>query len=800
MQEDVSEQSGVVTHAKQNSQPALERVSFWVALAVSFLMPIFIFPTSVVSVELTKALLISLGAIVALVLWLVSRLKEGSFVFQKNWLTLAGILVAVVSLVASFFSSSFLMSLIGEGSNIDTFATIFVGIVLMFLIPQISPSRRGVLMFFTAFLASTLILGVTQIARLVTGFDFLSFGGVLTSSVDNLLGKWSDLGIFFGLGALLSFLSIEFLKTSKFVKVLLYLSFLVSLFFLILVNFEAVWVTVGILSFILFVYLFSYGRDVGGQGPSQSGSKNRKISGIAIILIAISLISIISGNALGNVVSRTFDIEQIEARPAWKSTFDIAKISIKESPVLGVGPNRFFEQWLLNKPDGINETAFWNIDFNAGIGYIPTTLTTSGVLGALSWAFFLLMFLWLGIKFLFVPIQNSITRFVLIGSYIGALYLWIFAFVYIPSLVLFFSAFLFTGLFISSATRAGLIKTYEFNFINNSRFNFASVLFSTVLIIVASTAGYFIVQRYVAAAYVGTGIRQFIQEGDLDKSEASIERGIRLNPSNDRFHRALSDIRVARLNSVLQRASASEDEIRNEFQSVLAGAIQSAQSAVQVDTRNYANWMSLGRVYESIAPLGIDGAYQNASGAYEQALLVNPHSPSIHLTLARLEAAQGNNNVARVHLSDALDEKSNYTQAIFLLSQIEVNEGNIAQAARSVETAAAIAPNDPIVFFQLGFLRYSSNDFSGAISALERAVSLNSSYANARYFLGLSYDQVGNREGAISQFEKILETNSNNEEALFILNNLKEDNLPFADVEPPLDGDPELREDLPLDE
>ena len=145
-------------------------------------------------------------------------------------------------------------------------------------------------------------------------------------------------------------------------------------------------------------------------------------------------------------------------------------------------------------------------------------------------------------------------------------------------------------------------------------------------------------------------------------------------------------------------------------------------------------------------------------------------------------------------------KKNNYTEAIFLLSQIEVGEGNITQAIRSVETASIIAPNDPTVFFQLGLLRYSNDEFSNAVYSLERAIDLNPLYANAKYFLGLSYDQIGETQKAIEQFESILSTNPDNNEVSFILKNLKEGRAPFKDVTPPLDEEPESREELPLEE
>jgi tetratricopeptide (TPR) repeat protein len=402
---------------------------------------------------------------------------------------------------------------------------------------------------------------------------------------------------------------------------------------------------------------------------------------------------------------------------------------------------------------------------------------------------------------LVTPVDDTVNRFLLIGSYFGALYLWVFVFIYIPNIVIFSFAFLFTGLFIASASKTGIVNTYTLNFIKNPRLNFPFILAFVVLVIVSATAGYFVMQRYVASAFVGRGLQQLATTGAIDAGEANIKKGIVLNGSSDRFLRTLSDVRIAKLNTLLQNSDLSEEKAWGEFQRVLFDAIQSAESAVRLDPNNYANWVVLGRVYEVIVPLQIDTtAYENAREAYEQALVRNPHAPQIYFILARLEVARKNNDEARNRLADALNEKSNYTEAIFLLSRIEADEGNVSQAIRIIETASVNLQNDPEVFFQLGLLRYSDNQFTGAISALERAVELDPSYLNARYFLGLSYDQVWENERAIEAFEAILLSSPGNEEIKLILDNLKNGLAPFTDSESSLDEDLEFIEEFSIEE
>ena len=165
------------------------------------------------------------------------------------------------------------------------------------------------------------------------------------------------------------------------------------------------------------------------------------------------------------------------------------------------------------------------------------------------------------------------------------------------------------------------------------------------------------------------------------------------------------------------------------------------------------------------------------------------------LVLARLEAARGNYDGANALIADALVLKPNYTDAVFLESQISVTRGDVPAAIASAEKAGILAPNDAVVFFQIGFLKYTNKDYRGAIEALERSVTLRNQYSNARYFLGLSYSKLGRVEEAIAQFEEIEKYNPDNAEVKLILSNLRQG-------KPPLTGavEPATRDELPVSE
>ncbi|MBT7338926.1 MAG: tetratricopeptide repeat protein [Candidatus Jacksonbacteria bacterium] len=644
------------------------------------------------------------------------------------------------------------------------------------------------------------ILVIFQTLRLIFGADFLSFG-IFTTPTANLLGKWNDLGIFLGLTIILSLITLEGLSLNKLSRIILIIILAVSVGFLTIINFFPVWLLVGLFSLGLLVYslsknVFKFGRStntkVSKEDVDVGKNKGRTPS---IIVLAISVAFIVAGSLLGGYTSSLFSVSQIEARPSWQSTIDITKQTYKESLLFGSGPNTFSSQWTKLKEQSINNTLFWNIDFESGVGFVPTSFTTTGLVGGLAWIAFFIFLLYSGFKNLIVSaIEDKASYYLSMSLFLGSIYLWVFTIIYIPNIVIVTFAFLLTGMYIASLRHrpsAPIEKTI--NFASNPRIGFVSILALTVLLIISAVSLYMVGGQYASAvAFQGSLVAANV-EGDIDKAEKKVSTAIKLG-NNDRYNTFAAEINLARINAVLSDEEKDIEERRAEFQNILASAISNVQEAIAIDDKNYQNWSMLGRVYGSVVPLGVEGAYESAQRSYAEALALNPHNPEIFLTLAQLELAKNNENIdgAKEFISLALQKKNNYTEAIFLLSQLEIQAGNIEGAIRSVEAAVVIEPNNPTFFFQLGLLQANAGDGTKSIAALERAVELNPQYSNARYFLGVNYFNVDRVAEAIIQFTEIAKLNPGNEDVKAILEGLKAGEDPFQQVQAdqlPIEGE-----------
>ncbi len=775
----------------------LDSISLGIISVVVFLVPIFFIPIIFIPLQETKTILLVAGVLIAVILWTIARLKEDSVTIPNEKFIIPLILLPFIALLSSFFSGDISNSLVGQGIETDTVLISFV-LTLGFLIGMyLFKTRTSVNRLYLLIAVSALILSLYQILKLLIGGDFLSFN-LFIGNTANLLGKWNDMAIFAGLATLLSYITISMLKPKGFLRLFWYTVFVASISILAVVNLFMIWIVLGVITLIISLLAFTnnkFSKDSIEEDSTNPTYRN-KIPGLALFILVVSILFIFAGSSFEKFINNQFGISQIEARPSWQSTLTLTKEVYSDRIIFGAGPNNFTKEWLKYKPESINSTVFWNVDFPSGVGIIPTLFITHGIFSTILWLVFMVLFLLAGMRTL---IKNNLTTFdnyLATASFFSAVFLWTLSILYIPSLILFFFAFLFSGIFVAVGIQSGTIKQKKLIFKENLRTSLLGVWLLLIFLVILSTSLFFAVKKFTSIVYIYKASVEININGDIDKTEEQINKAILFNKS-DFVYRTYTELLIFKIINIINNVEATT-EVQKQFQSILSQAISTANLAISLDDRNYNNWIMLGRVYETIIPIRVEGAYNKAKVSYEKALSLNPKSPEVALSLARIDVLNGNNETARQRITDTLLIKNDYIGAIYLLSQIEINEGNVPEAIKTVEVASLLTPRNPLIFFQLGILKYSEEDYKGSIIALERAVILDNQYSNARYFLGLSYYKLDMIKKAIDQFSVVSSLNPDNVEVMVILNNLKVGRAPF---EAPSTSDDPIKElELPIEE
>ena len=750
-------------NARQNDPIAVALRSYAqnILVVVFGLLPLWFIPTAIAPFDYTKFLIVVVGVVISLILYSLSVLRSGVLSVGVSYTLVALWVVSGIAFISALLSGDFKDALVGDLFSIQS--VVFVAVLA--LVPTVwmllKASKASVMRMYILLSVSTLVLVLFHILRLIFGAGFLSFG-VFTSNVATPVGSWNDLALFLGLAIILSLITLEQLSLTKTGRILFTVVTVVSLFMLGVINFFTVWLILGLTSLVMVVYSLGKDRFSGNQlSLVTTQTPNTTSLAIALVVLGVSTLFIIGGATLGGLISKYTSVSYVEVRPSLEATANIARNVYHENAFLGIGTNKFTDAWRLYKDSSINLTPFWNTDFNAGNGYVTTFFVTTGVLGGIAWIIFLLTFFISGTrKLLSAADGDKMWYFIGVSSFVSAVYIWVMSLIYVPGTVILLLGALCTGVSLSALNVLTTKQEKMISIGTNRRTGFVLTLV-VITIIIGSVSVLYIAGRHYSSVYAFNQSVQSMQEGkSIDDLEKEVVSAFQLS-SSDIFARRIAEYQLARMNTLVALTNPT-DEQKSEFQNASTAGVNAAQQAIQIDGLEPANWDILGGIYGVLATVGVEGAKDRALEAFTKSQELNPKSPVPYLEAAVVEARAGEYDNARNDIQKAIALKQNFTEAFFLLSQLEIATGNVEAAIKSTQAIIALEPQNPARYYQLGVLESARNNTDGAIPAFERAVALDSNYANARYLLALAYDQAGRGEDAKKQLEAVLNLNPGN--------------------------------------
>ncbi len=742
----------------------------WCLILAALFTPVFVVPVQWMTVPQAKILFIGGLVLVAIISWLVARLAEGKIEIPRHFLLWGGALLPVVYAVSAFSSSNVWSSLVSGNAASDTTVIIGIWYILLALTALVFVNRSASInTFLRVLILGFFALILFQVLRLLFP-DFFSLGGYLSGNASSIIGVWHDLGILIGLAV---FLVVAFFDTpvaSGWWRSLLVATGVLSLLMLIVINSADIWYALAVLSVIYGFWQWLVARR---EGTGFMGALKSKavVASLALALFA-GVFGMWGPKIYGQLPSK-FQVVQTEVRPSWQGTYMIGQkaLSSPRAFILGSGPNTFNRNWGLFKPAGVNVTDFWNVDFNAGVGFIPTTFVTTGVLALLAWALLVFGLLWSALRLLG---RRVITpgHSVLAAIVGGALYLMAFQITYLPGIALSALLFILMGIIVAlevrDTSRAPVHVHVQAGSIVGVSFAITAIIASIFFALAPVTA----VRAVASNLLVQQAASEYSTNGNIERPLALVQKALSVFPENDLAHRAAVEIGLLQL-SQLMNSGKDDEAAKAQLKSELQTTISHGLTAVSIDSTDYQNWLSLAVLYKNLAGAGVEGAYENARDAYKRSIAENPTNPLPHLQLAQLSLAQGKNAEAEAELSRALALKPNFGAAFYLRSQVEAADGRYAQAIDDASNATQLAPQDPLGWYNLGTILYTAGSYNLAIQALSQATSLQNNYANAIFVAGLSLDKLGRREEALAAMQAVLKLNPNDTAIQQIINNLE---------------------------
>ena len=433
-------------------------IAWWSVLLLCAFLPLFFIPVAWASIAGAKILLAVLLTVIATLAWAIGSLNNGTLRVPKSWLLAAGTLIPVAYGISALATGASRVSLIGSVEQ-DTVVAVVIWYALLLVCANVfAADAQRITTALRALLAGGAVLLLIQFTHIV--FPAVTFGGVLIGSAVSAIGSWHDLGIFSALTLFFSLALLSSLVPGSRLSRLLFIGVAAaSLAVLFIVNFGDVWLGFGGLALFFAAYVWGSSRAEGA--PVSLQPSRTALWWVALGVIAVSMYW--AGSFVHDVLPEPLRVTQLEVRPSWQGTFSVGQQVFTEprNIFFGSGPNTFTREWSLYKPLSVNETQFWNTDFYFGVGFIPTSVVTVGIVGLIAWVAVILALLFsVGRAFRMRDVRTgaAMVRGALAA---GALFLTLFHILYIPGPALSALTFILFGLLIAAELTSGLVRDFS---------------------------------------------------------------------------------------------------------------------------------------------------------------------------------------------------------------------------------------------------------------------------------------------------------------------------------------------------
>lgn len=167
-------------------------------------------------------------------------------------------------------------------------------------------------------------------------------------------------------------------------------------------------------------------------------------------------------------------------------------------------------------------------------------------------------------------------------------------------------------------------------------------------------------------------------------------------------------------------------------------------------------WSNLGGVLRQ------QHRYDEALGAYQQALALEPDSPHAHFGNGIVLAELGRFAEAEAEYKEAMRLDPTYEEVPTNLGALYAKQGRWDDAVAAYRTALAQNPFYPEAWYNMGVALDTQGKKQDAAAAYQHVVELAPTYIPARINYGILLAELGDRDGSVRQFRAVLALNPNN--------------------------------------
>lgn len=318
-----------------------------------------------------------------------------------------------------------------------------------------------------------------------------------------------------------------------------------------------------------------------------------------------------------------------------QTSWSVAVDSLKENPILGVGPGNYLTAFNRFRPISYNTTDLWATRFTAARNWPLTILTEAGLLGfaafvLLAWRVFLML------KENFKQMDKKLDKANL--NFVSLAVLSLLILLFPANTVVIVLLFLILTLNMKTTPFTIHLSAFMYGLDSTKPSKVIAYLVSIPAVVLV-LALYFFGGRAVMAEYQFRQALNAATSNDGRLAYELLQGTIVKNPFVDRYRTIYAQVNLALAGNVASNENLT-DEQRNLVTQLIQQAIREAKAAAALNITRSGNWEILARTYQGIIPFA-QGSDVFAVQSFNQAIALDPYNPNLRIGLGGIYYAQG---------------------------------------------------------------------------------------------------------------------------------------------------------------
>ena len=660
---------------------------------VAGLTPILFLDATTEFYEIPKFIFIVVLTTILLGLWIFSWIVKGKIVLTRTPLDIPLIILLVVILISTYFSTSQYVAMFGDFPRVNGSAVSWIFYILLYFVTVSHLRDLGKIKMFL-----NVLYGSAVVVALVT---FLSYFHIFLPFAFTQSVNFTPTGSSFATAGFLLLLLplplLSIINPNKFMP--LPLALVLSVLF---------GVTIALISSVptLVALLIAFALCFFLSKPHQV-RKTFVMFLVPVVVIGLVLILAyvpFSGNALQSLESNFPKEIQLPFAISWK----VSVSAFRDAPFFGTGPASYLFNFTEYKPIEFNALPIWSLSFDTAYNTFLQILGTLGIFGFIAFIYFCIVILvnsWRNLAVDTTDAQHDNTHVLLPAmAMTGLLSIVLFAIHDTTLVSLVVTLLLLAVLMMAQKSIRERVTELSLGIraatVDNKQFDLFPVIIFIVYVIVAVAVLYNTVIMTTADVYHRRALEVAGSNGAL--TYQYLQRAEQLNPYVDLYRVDMAQTNYALANAIASRAKPAangkglslSNADKQTIQTLLAQSINEARASVILSPRNSRNWTVLASIYQNISGVA-QNALAFALSAYGQAITLDPMNPTLRLNVGGIYYLAGNYDNAIRFFTDSANLKPDYANAYFNLSIAYRDKGDIADALAVANQTVVLLQSNP---------------------------------------------------------------------------------------------------------